>query len=36
LGGSAVIDAAPGKGTRIRMDLPLLLPFASGKTNLAE
>ena len=36
LGGSAVIDSAPGKGTRIRMDLPLLFPFENGKTHAAD
>ncbi len=36
LGGSAAIDSAPGRGTSIRMDLPLLFPFENGKTNPVE
>jgi signal transduction histidine kinase len=30
LGGSVLIDSAPGKGTRIRLDLPLLAPPNGG------
>ena len=30
LGGSAVIETAPGKGTRITVDLPLLPPIENG------
>ena len=36
LGGSAVIDAAPGKGTTIRVDLPLLPLVENGAAKAVE
>jgi PAS domain S-box-containing protein len=36
LGGNVVIDAAPGKGTRIIVDLPLLPAIENGTAKTAE